>query len=84
MAAGAGTGVKLTNGEWKGVRAHVRGRSRWKVVPNMCLKVVPWRANLGGAGPRQPREIFSDADGPDSSENTKISSRIQGGIAARG
>jgi len=36
----------------------------------MCLKVVPWRANLGGAG-RQPREIFSDADGPDSSENTK-------------
>jgi hypothetical protein len=49
----------------------------------MCLKVVPWRANLGGAG-RQPREIFSDADGPDSSENTKISSRILGGIAARG
>ena len=32
----------------------------------------------------QPREIFSDADGPDSSENTKISSRILGGIAARG
>ena len=53
--------------------------------PNKCLKVVTWRPN-SGAG-REPREIFSEADGPDFSENERkfrVGYSLWEGLRARG